>query len=106
MGKDDSGFRSIDPSLPARLRNLADDLEDIDRSISAISPEVILQDWFVMKRAVPCLVGRAIGHPMISDRHPACTSELYYLDGDRGVARTLSRWYRLERALDTEPQRQ
>ena len=106
MWKDDSDFRRTDPSLPERLRHLADDLEYIDRGMSVISPAVILQEWFLMKRAVPCLVGRTVGHPMIPDRHPACTSELYYFDPDRGVARTLSRWYRLGRALNVESQRQ
>ncbi|WP_307226803.1 DUF6634 family protein [Pararhizobium capsulatum] len=58
-----------------------------------------------MKRAVPCLVGRSTGHPMILDSHAACTSELYYLDTERGVARTLSRWYRLERATGVDLRR-
>lgn len=77
------------------LRQLADDLENLDTCDSAESSGVLLMDWALMERAVPCLVGRPIGHPGIVDGRAACTSQLFYIDENRGVARTLSRWYRL-----------
>ncbi|MGO7904198.1 DUF6634 family protein [Rhizobium leguminosarum] len=48
-----------------------------------------------MERSVPCLVGRTTGHPGITDNRVACTTELFYLDKEHGLARTMSRWYRL-----------
>ncbi|WP_312862228.1 DUF6634 family protein [Rhizobium sp. P32RR-XVIII] len=49
---------------------------------------------------MPCLIGRPIGHPKVPDGKMACTSELFYLDRERGIARTMSRWYRLGTCVD------
>lgn len=81
--------------LAVRLRRLADDLENVERSLERTERLVLIKDWAIIKRSVPCLVGRTIGHPDITDNRAACTTELFYLDEERGVARTMSRWYRL-----------
>lgn len=78
-----------------RLRRLANDLEDIDRCLEARAPRAAMNSWTVGRRFVPCLVGRPLSHPAIPDGKPACSSELFYFDPERGVARTMSRWYRL-----------
>ncbi|ASR08855.1 hypothetical protein CHY08_18125 [Rhizobium leguminosarum bv. viciae] len=88
--------------LVDRLRRLADDLENIDKSLGARPPVASLNSWTLGHRAVPCLIGRPIGHPVISDGKPACSSELFYLDAERGFARTMSRWYRLGTRVDPE----
>ncbi|MBB4289506.1 hypothetical protein GGE16_001522 [Rhizobium leguminosarum] len=77
------------------LRSLADDLEAITVAGPAPMSPVTIEEWFLGMRSVPCLVGRAVGHPTTSERSVTLTSELFYLDEERGVARTLSRWYRL-----------
>ncbi|MBX5218752.1 hypothetical protein HJC04_00015 [Rhizobium sp. NLR8a] len=41
------------------------------------------------------LSGIVHGHPRIGDGRKIVTSQLFYLDADRGIARTMSRWYRL-----------
>lgn len=78
-----------------RLRRLANDLEDIDQCLESTVPRAAINSWTVGRRFVPCLIGRPLGHPTISDGKPACSSELFYFDPERGIARTMSRWYRL-----------
>ncbi|MGO8141795.1 DUF6634 family protein [Rhizobium leguminosarum] len=90
------------PSLPEQLRRLADDLENIEQRLRRTVPSVTINDWVVMERSVPCLVGRTTGHPGIIDNRVACTTELFYLDEERGIARTMSRWYRLGTRVDPE----
>lgn len=89
-------------SLVDCLRRLADDLENVDRCVEAQAPGAAMNSWALGTRAVPCLVGRPLGHPVISDGKPACSSELFYLDADRGIARTMSRWYRLGTRVDPD----
>lgn len=86
-------------SLAASLRNLADDLESIPDNLEAL-PAVAINSWALVQRPVPCLMGRTLGHPSIGDGRPALSSELFYFDPQRGVARTLSRWYRLGTSVD------
>lgn len=50
------------------------------------------------------LVGIVRGHPRIEDGQTIATSPVVWVAGDRGSARTLSRWYRLGRPLvDDQP---
>ncbi|WP_240533444.1 hypothetical protein [Sinorhizobium fredii] len=85
-----------------RLRDLADDLDQTAKRDDIGASSVVIYDWALAKRAVPCLIGRAKGHPTIEDGHPLFSSELYYLDEERGIARTLSRWYQLGNRLDPD----
>jgi len=54
----------------------------------------VISNWVLSHRPEPILIGDVFGHPGIPDG-PAFTSGLYYADPERGIARTLSRWYRL-----------
>jgi hypothetical protein len=78
-----------------RLRALADDLEAVAIGRVNEHPAALLASWSFATRAAPCLVGHAFGHPSIGDGRRAITSEVYYVDPSRRLARTLSRWYRL-----------
>ncbi len=91
-----------DPSLVEKLRRLADDLADIERCAGAHAPDAAFNTWTLGKRVVPCLVGRAMRHPAIADGKPAFSSELFYFDPHRGIARTMSRWYRLGTRVEPE----
>jgi hypothetical protein len=82
-------------SLAAKLRSLANDLEALDRFDDVGATSVLIDHWALARRAVPCLIGCPTGHPAIEDGSPQVSSELFYLDEERGFARTLSRWYRL-----------
>lgn len=95
-------FETHGAALIEKLRRLADDLENIDRCADAIALKAAMNSWTLGMRSVPCLIGRPVGHPVISDAKPAFSSELFYLDPIRGVARTLSRWYRLQGRVDPE----
>ncbi|MGO6791073.1 hypothetical protein ACCT17_34160 [Rhizobium ruizarguesonis] len=93
---------SAPAALIAKLRQLADDLEDIDRCLAARPPTASFNSWTLGRRTVPCLVGRPMGHPSITDGKSACSSELFYFDEERGIARTMSRWYRLGTRVNPE----
>lgn len=88
-------------SLIQTLRCLADDLESIAEDVEAL-PAVAINSWALAQRPVPCLMGRTLGHPSIDDGRPALSSELFYLDPGRGIARTMSRWYRLGTRVDPD----
>jgi hypothetical protein len=78
-----------------RLRSLADDLEALSARQVAEQEIPLITSWSFATRAAPCLVGNAFGHPKIDDGRRVFTSEVYYVDPSRRLARTLSRWYRL-----------
>ncbi|KAB1126136.1 hypothetical protein F4V90_03200 [Neorhizobium galegae] len=79
--------------LVNRLRLLACELEET--SIPANHPLTRIDQWTIAQRAVPCLIGVPTSHPTISDGEPLFSSELYFLDPERCIARTFSRWYEL-----------
>ncbi|MBY3355156.1 hypothetical protein HFN96_31230 [Rhizobium laguerreae] len=81
-------------ALLARLQALVADLGTTDFPDRRNIP-VVMDQWKVGTREVPCLLGNAFAHPNIFDGSPSMSSELFYLDVDGGIARTLSRWYRL-----------
>lgn len=41
------------------------------------------------------LSGIVSGHPRLADGKEIVTSQLFFLDPDRGIARTMNNWYRL-----------
>jgi hypothetical protein len=80
--------------LVEHLRALARDLETYEsQSVERIVTKI--DRWAIARRAVPCLVGIATGHPTLGDGQPIFSSELFLLDRTRHVARTFSRFYRL-----------
>ncbi len=80
--------------LLARLQSLVTDLAASDFPHPSSIP-VMIDNWKVGKREVPCLLGNAFGHPTIVGGGASISSELFYFDPEGGIARTLSRWYRL-----------
>lgn len=81
-------------------RELALRLHGIGDDITAGPPDndtvpVIIENWALARRTVPCLVGVPVGHPTLADGKPIFSSELFYLDEQAAVARSFSRWYRL-----------
>lgn len=99
--------------FPARheLEETAQLLESLARDLRALDSGeldmggthfVELAQWSLSTRTALCLTGVAIGHPLRGTR-PIRTSEVFHLDLDARVARTLSRWYRLSLPLETPP---
>jgi hypothetical protein len=80
----------------SRLEQLAGDLRAIAAGNLTIDKEtaVELANWRLTYRRVLSLNGVSIDHPTLGTKS-IHTSEVYFIDLDRGIARTLSRWYRL-----------
>ncbi|MGU3404923.1 DUF6634 family protein [Methylobacterium brachiatum] len=80
---------------------IADDLDRIARGWHPGDDELRdaprLWDWRVVAYPVPHLVGMVLGHPLLRDGE-IWTSELLTYDPERGYARTISRFRRLESA--------
>ncbi|WP_440657825.1 DUF6634 family protein [Ensifer adhaerens] len=65
----------------------------VDEAVLAAAP--ILQFYKLVVGPACALGGVVRGHPHLPDGHEIVSSQLFYLDAERGVARTLNRWYRL-----------
>ena len=86
-------------------RHLATHLGELSRDIADAAlphsgPITKIRHWSLASRVVPCLIGIPSSHPRIDDGSPFFTSELYFLDADRGIARSFSRWYELGEQAD------
>lgn len=79
------------------LRELSDDLYSICdlSSLESIRPITSLTEWSLGEHKVFHLKGRVRGHPVLTDGRQIESSQVFFFDSDRCLARTLSRWYRL-----------
>lgn len=89
-------FRFDDPGV---MRRLLSDLEQLEAGtldtsdIRAKAP--MLDDYRLIIGWSHAMKGIVTGHPLLPDGHEIVTSQLMYLDPAVGLARTLSRWYRV-----------
>lgn len=83
-------------AMATTLEELVRDMRKVhlEAYLDSIRPEVTLRDWTPSFREVATLQGLALGHPVIGNKI-INTSELFFIDAGRGLARTLTRWYRL-----------
>ncbi|THV34729.1 hypothetical protein FAA86_13665 [Rhizobium rosettiformans W3] len=84
-----------DPLFVDKLGKLADDSADVQNCCGANARSAAFSSWTSGRRVALCLVGYALGYPSIPDGRAEFSSEVFYLDPDRRIARTMSRWYRL-----------
>ncbi|KQV81802.1 hypothetical protein ASC90_05715 [Rhizobium sp. Root1220] len=84
-----------------RLQSLLADIQSLALPGGFDGPidPVIIRNCMLLQRSVPCLIGEMSGHPHIKEGSPGVTSELFYLNRERKLARSLSRWYRFEDGL-------
>ncbi|MEO3433623.1 DUF6634 family protein [Inquilinus sp. CAU 1745] len=61
----------------------------------------LLDHWTYSVEPPDGLIGVVTGHPRLQDGGWITTSQLVWIDEQRGVARTVSRYYRLGRPLGT-----
>ncbi|MGF7054755.1 hypothetical protein GGC47_003959 [Bosea sp. OAE752] len=87
--------------LVQKITDAAADLRRLEEgwlpSDADLRDAVILEDWMIGRDPLTgqtVFWGRSIGHPILGDR-PITTSPLIWVNEDRTIARTLSRWYRL-----------
>lgn len=83
-----------------RLLRLVADLKMFCATKAPASSELaaapILDRWQVTSKPAYCLIGNVTGHPLLTGKgRRIVTSDLVLMDGERGWARTRSRWYRL-----------
>jgi hypothetical protein len=89
----------LERDLPAKLRTLADDLDNLrcgtGPTTSDIATAPLLVDWHGAITATGLrLAGFAAGYPRLGNR-PVLTSQIWAADADGRWVRTLSRYYRL-----------
>jgi len=72
-------------------------LENGMPTAASLNGSPVIDDWSIIDMPRRALTGRIYSHPHlgISPRGIGVTSDLYLIDSTMGVARTLSRWYRL-----------
>ena len=90
-----------DEIMVSKLLSLAKDLERLGTPeyIRGLRPEVTVSRWYLTPSEVLTLRGEVSGHPQLR-AGPIETSQLFFIDQKLGLARTLSRWYRLGAPLD------
>lgn len=90
-------FQWIDSRATERL------LEDIRRAnageikMDAIANAPVLDNYRAVLGRAYALSGVVCGHPRLEDGKEIVTSQLFFLDPDRGIARTMNNWYRLSK---------
>lgn len=87
------------------LARLVDDLRLVETgrlSPSELDGSPRLYDYRIIPSSVGFLTGIVDGHPTLRPGRKITTSQVYFIDSDRGIARTLSRWYRLGSFPQTE----
>lgn len=88
-------FQWIDSRTTERL------LEDIHRANAGdfemmdIESAPLLDSYKVVVGHAYALSGIVRGHPRLREGREIVTSQLFFLDLERGIARTMNRWYRL-----------
>ncbi|MGO3933697.1 hypothetical protein NP284_35945 [Rhodopseudomonas pseudopalustris] len=91
-------LKNAEPNLPAKLRRLADDLDQLmhfSGSPGELRNAPVIDDWAVMVTPLGVqLMGFVTGHPRFGNR-PVVTSPLWAADPDGRWVRTTSRYYRL-----------
>lgn len=83
-----------------RLSQLAADLKAFciakEPTGSQLAAAPSIERWRVTTRPAYCIVGDVTGHPLLAGTgRRVVTSDVVLIDGERGWARTKSRWYRL-----------
>jgi hypothetical protein len=90
---------NVGGGLPARLRDLADDLDRVRAGAAPREEDLarapLIVDWRTVLSPLGLrLIGEVAGHPLLGDR-TALTSQLWAADPGGQWIRTLSRFYRL-----------
>jgi hypothetical protein len=91
--------RNVEHDLAARLRSLADDLDEIlegaGPGADALAEAPLIVDWHATLTPMGLrLFGFVAGHPQLGNR-PALTSQVWVADPAGEWIRTLSRFYKL-----------
>jgi hypothetical protein len=81
--------------LASRLEAIAVDLRRLNDPTSVMpTPAIAISDWCLSATPVLTISGFAEDHPKLGSEVIA-TSQVYYINIEDRLVRTLSRWYRL-----------
>ncbi|WP_296022115.1 DUF6634 family protein [uncultured Agrobacterium sp.] len=95
-------FRLTDPNVARRLLDDLHRFADGTLEDDALAEAPLLQSYKLVIGPAYALGGIVSGHPRIPDGREIVSSQLFFLDPERAVARTLNRWYRLGLPHGTE----
>lgn len=87
------------------LARLTDDIrkaasEEFDPGLLAGAP--FLDEYALVPQPAAGLTGIVTGHPRIADGRRCFSTQVFHINAEQGVARTLNRWYRLGRPHGSE----
>jgi hypothetical protein len=86
-------------SSPDHMRRLLRELENLEAGMldtnDVLTGAPLLEDHRLVLGWCHAMKGIVTGHPLLPDGNEVVTSQLIYMNPDIGLARTLSRWYRL-----------
>lgn len=96
-------FRFDNPATAPRLLDDRTRLDDGALDVSSILADApTLTGHKLVLGWAHALSGVVHGHPRLQNGHEIVTSQLFYLDPQLGLARTMNRWYRLGRSSHGE----
>ena len=89
--------------LALKLESIATDLRSLNLQNPAlpVSPIEICH-WYLSAMPVLTISGIAHDHPRLGTK-PIATSQVFYINTETGLARTLNHWYRLGVPMETSP---
>lgn len=88
-------YQWIDNDATERLLNDIRRANSGELDTASIAGAPILDGFKTALGYAYALTGIVTGHPRLSDGKKIVTSQLFYLNSELGVARTMNRWYRL-----------
>ena len=88
-------YEWLDDATVLRLLKDLQKAEAGDFKNLPISDAPVLANYKPVLGNVFALSGTVTGHPRLRDGKEIVTSQLFYLNSEVGVARTMNRWYRL-----------
>jgi hypothetical protein len=89
--------------LASKLESIALDLRGLNRPTPILPTSSIgLSHWFLSATPVLTISGVAHDHPKLGNKTIA-TSQVFYINTEIGLVRTLNRWYRLGMPMESTP---
>ena len=89
--------------LALKLENIAADLRGLSRPKPFLPKSPVeISHWYLSAMPVLTISGIAHDHPKLGTK-PIATSQVFYINTETGLVRTLNHWYRLGVLMETSP---
>jgi hypothetical protein len=87
----------------AKLKSIAGDLLGLNRSSDELRIQPVeISHWYLSAMPVLTISGIAYDHPKLGTK-PIATSQVFYINTETGLVRTLNHWYRLGVPMEAFP---